>query len=298
MSERTKGYLITALGVLIITPDGLLTRLIVTDSWTLVFWRGVLSSIGMILLLLGIYRGQTWQTFRDIGRGGLLMAFFFGVGSIFFVFAITNTTVANTLILVSTSPIFAALIGWRVLNEPISGRTWAAIVAVLAGITIIGLGEGFSGGSMLGNLSALGAAIVMSITFSIARRYSDRNMVPATAIAGFMSALLVLPLAQPWSIPSDDVFALIVMGLIMLPVAFALMFIGPQYISAAEVTLMTLLETILGPLWVWLALGEEPGRYTLIGGTIVIIALAINAILPMFQRSGKGARLQSGKEAA
>ena len=293
MSDRAKGLLITGLGVLIITPDGLLTRLIVTDSWTLTFWRGVLSSIGVCFFLLCIYRTQTWTKIRAIGLPGLCIALTLSTGSVCFVYSITHTTVANTLFIVNTSPIFAALIAWLWLKEPVPLRTWMVIFVVLVGIGIIALGNGITnslsdgvdngvdGSSPLGNVMALATALIMATSFSIARRYSEINMVPATALAGFLSALLVWPLAQPTALASSELPVLLGMGLLMLPLAFALMYIGPQYIPAAEVSLMMLLEAILGPLWVWLALGEDPGAYTLVGGVIVVGALAINAAWSM-----------------
>lgn len=280
MSERTKGLLFSGAGVLVITPDGLLTRLVETDSWTLIFWRGLLSTIGICLILLFTYRGNVWQTVRAIGMGGFFIALTMSLGSVCFVYSITHTTVANTLFIVSTSPVFAALIGWSILKEPIRLRTWLVIAVVLSGIGIIALGSGSSSGSVVGNFAALATAILAATSFSITRNFKERSMIPATALAGIFSALWVIPLAQPASLTQSEVPVILVMGLVMLPLAFVLMYIGPRYLPAAEVSLMMLLEAILGPLWVWLAVGEDPGVYTLIGGAIVLMALAANALLP------------------
>ena len=284
MTDRAKGLLFSAMGVLIITPDGLLTRLVETDSWTLIFWRGLLSSIGICLILLLVYRGDIWQKIRAIGLGGLYVAFTMSLGSIFFIFSITHTSVANTLFIVSTSPVFAALIGWIVLKEALPLRTWLVIAVVLCGIGIIALGNGVNRGSMLGNLAALCTAILAAVSLSMIRNFRERSMVPAAALAGVLSALWVIPLAQPTSVTPNETPLIIVMGLLMLPLAFAFMYIGPRYLPAAEVSLMVLLEAILGPLWVWLVVGEDPGGYTLVGGTIVLVALAVNALLPRQRR--------------
>lgn len=279
-SDRAKGLLFSAAGVLVITPDGLLTRLVETDSWTLTFWRGLLSSIGICLILLFMYRGEAWRMGRAIGVGGLFVALTMSLGSISFVYSITHTTVANTLFIVSTSPVFAALIGWLFLKETLALRMWLVIAVVLGGITIIALGNGIDSGLMLGNLAALVTAVLMASSFSIVRNFKERNMVPATALAGLISALLVIPLARPTSLTPAETPVIIIMGLVMLPLAFTLMYVGPRYLPAAEVSLMGLLEAVLGPLWVWLAVGEDPGSYTLIGGAIVLAALAVNALLP------------------
>ena len=196
LSDRAKGLLFSGLGVLVITPDGLLTRLIEMDSWTLIFWRGLLSGIGMCIMLFLIYRKETWNAIRAIGVPGLFVALTFGLGSITFVYSITHTTVANTLFIVNTAPVFAALIGWLILKEPVPLRTWLVIFVVLVGIAIIALGNGIDGGSMIGNITALATAILMASSFSIARSYSEYNMAPATALAG-----LVRCSSCPWLNP-------------------------------------------------------------------------------------------------
>lgn len=280
MSDRAKGLLFSATGVLVITPDGLLTRLVETDPWTLIFWRGLLSGLGICLILLFLHRGIAWQKIRTVGVGGLLVALTMSLGSITFVYSLTHTTVANSLFIVSTSPIFAALIGWIFLKEALSPRTWLVIAVVLSGIGIIAVGNGIDGGSMPGNLAALVTAVLAAGSFSIIRNFKERSMIPAAALAGFLSALWVIPLARPTSLTPAETPIIIIMGLVMLPLAFALMYIGPRYLPVAEVSLMVLLEAILGPLWVWLVVGEDPGGYTLVGGTIVLVALAVNALLP------------------
>lgn len=282
LSKHAKGLLITATGVLVITPDGLLIRLIQTDAWTLLFWRGLLSSVGMSLMLLLIFRRRAWTTFRGIGRPGLLIAALFGVGTVAFILSITHTTVANTLFIISTSPLFAAFIAWRLMREPVPPRTWLAILAALAGIAVIVSG-GLDRGSIIGNVAALWAALSLAVSFSLIRRHQDRNMVPAMALSGLVTALIAWPLAQPAAVAESNLAFLLIMGLLMLPLSFGLLFIGPRYIPAPEVSLMLLLEAILGPVWVWLVVGENPGLRTVLGGVIVITTLAANSALALMQ---------------
>lgn len=265
--------------MLIISPDGLTTRLVTVDSWTMTFWRGLFTGIGMILLLSGFYRAKTLAKFRAIGWPGLLLATMAGVGSAFFIYSITHTTVANTLLIVNTSPVFAALIARWLLKEVVTLRTWIVIIIVLVGVVIIAGADRTAGGSLAGNVAALWVAISMAGTFSLTRHFRDRDMVPGVALGGFVSATVTFPFAQPGLISSGDLLILAGVGLVMLPLSFALMFIGPRYVPAPEVSLMMLLEAILGPLWVWLVLAEKPGPYTLIGGTIIILTLAGNAII-------------------
>ena len=286
LSSHAKGMMITAAGVLIITPDGLLTRLIQSDPWTLLFWRSLLSGVSMLLVLLILYRRQSWTRIRAIGVPGLIVAALFGVGGVTFILAITSTTVANTLFIASTTPLFAALIAWLLMGEVVPRRTWAAIALALIGIAIIA-SQGLAGGSLFGNIAAVLTAMTLAGSFSLIRYYKDRDLVPAMALSMLLAALIALPFAAPTTISASDAGWLAAMGLFMLPLSFGLMFIGPRYIPAAEVSLILLLEAILGPLWVWLAVGEEPGSRTLVGGAIVIVTLAANAAFGLrYGRSG------------
>ena len=280
LSKHTKGLLITGLGVLIMTPDGLLVRLVAADPWTLLFWRGLLAAVGLTLGLLLIYRRRTWHVFRQIGWAGIVTGIIFGAGTCAFILGMTHTTVANTLFIVSTSPLFAALIAWLVLREAVPTRTWGAIAVTVIGIAVIVSG-GLDIGSVLGNLAALAAALTLAVNFCTLRHYQDRNMVPAMAVGGLTAALIALPLAAPLSIGGDDLPVLAVMGLVMIPLSFGLLFVGPRYLPAPEVGLMLLLEAVLGPLWVWVVIGEDPGIAAIIGGAIVIGALAAHSTLAL-----------------
>ena len=278
LSSHAKGLLITGLGVLIITPDSLLIRLISVDPWTLLFWRGLLSAIGMNAALLVLYRGRAWSQVRQIGGAGAIVAGIFGIGTVTFIVSITHTTAANTLFIVSTSPLFAALAAWLLMREPVSRRTWIAIAFSITGIGVIASG-GMDEGTLTGNLSALATAVILGTSFALVRRHRARNMVPAMGLGGLVTAAIAFPLAQPLSVVATDVWLLMVMGLVMLPLSFSLMFIGPRYIPAPEVSLLLLLEAVLGPLWVWMALGEDPGARTLAGGFIVLATLAAHSLI-------------------
>lgn len=288
LSPYTKGLLITALGVMIITPDGVLTRLIAADTWTYAFLRGLLFGGSICLAMLFIHRRHTLAHFRKLGWAGLLVAAVFAVGSILFVYAFTRTAIANTLFIINTSPVFAAIIGWYFLKEPVPLRTRITIVVVLIGISIIAIASNSNqNGNLLGNLAALGAAISIATGFILARHFRDIDMVPAVGIGGLMMAVVLIPVAQPASLPADRWPYMLLVGLVILPLSFSLMYIGPRYLPAAEVSLFMLLEAIFGPLFVWLALGENPGAYTLFGGAIIIVALAANTIVPLFKPKQK-----------
>ena len=291
LSPYLKGILITALGVLIISPDGLLTRLILVDHWTLIFWRAVFLSFGMWMLANIVYPTNTWQKYRSLGYRGLAMAMLYSMGTISFIVAITHTSVANTLIILSTTPLSAALIGRVFLKEKISARTWSAIALVALGVYVMSTDTESAHASLFGDIAAVIGAFFLAAGFTIVRRFPDIAIFPAISASGIVTAMIILPLADPFSVSQSDLGYLIIMGIYVVPLGTALMFLGPKYIPAAEVGLMLLLESILGPIWVWLALGEQPGMRTFIGGAIILSTLALNTIWIM--RLSKQKKLQT-----
>ena len=292
-SQHARGLIITALGVLIISPDGLLTRLIQVDHWTLIFWRALFLSFGMWLIVNLIYPNRAWHKYKSMGREGAIMVFIYAMGTISFIVAITHTSVANTLIILSTTPMFAAIIGWIFLRESIPARTWIAILLVGIGIYVISSDSENQTTSLFGDLAAMAGSFFLATGFTVIRRFPKIPILPVISTSGLLTALIVLPLAQPFSVTQDDMGYLLIMGIYMLPVATALMYSGPKYIPAPEVGLMLLLESILGPVWVWLALGEQPGVRTFIGGAIILSTLAINTAWLL--KSSRAIKLAVGK---
>lgn len=275
MSPRAKGYLITILGVIAISPDGLLTRFIGADALTISFWRGLFFGLTSMTFLALRYRCKLTHLLASFQppEYGVMLAYCFG--NLFFIYSITHTSVANTLFMLSTTPIWAALIAWLFLKQAVPRRTWCAIAAVFGGIIVISLGSHAGAGSVTGDLLGLMAAATLATLFSLIRQMRDRDMLPALALGGILTALLTAPLANLHTTTIDMAY-LVIMGVIMLPVANALLFLGPRYLPAPEVGLVMLLETILGPIWVWLILSENPGVYSIVGGGIVLTTLAIN----------------------
>ncbi len=279
--QHLKGIIITALGVLIISPDGLLTRLIHTDHWTLIFWRAVLLAFGMWFITSVVHPNKTWYHYKNMGRLGLFMVVLYSFGTVSFVTAITHTSVANTLIILSTTPLFAALIGLVVLRETIELRTWCAIILVAVGVYVISSDSSNQTATLFGDIAAMLGAFFLAAGFTVVRVKPTISVFPVISTSGIVTALVILPLSQPLSVSQQDFGFLIIMGVYMLPLGTALMYIGPKYIPASEVGLMLLLESVLGPTWVWLALDEQPGLKTFIGGAIILSTLAINTLWVM-----------------
>ena len=290
LSTHAKGSVITAAGVLVITPDTLLIRLIATDPWTLLACRSLLMGLAMTAGLALYYRSGTLACFRSIGGRGVLLSLLFAVAGILFVLALAYTSVANTLIIMSSAPLFAAFMSWLFLKEPVPPRTWLAVIATMGGVAIVvggsvvggSVGGGNAGGGqLLGDLLAIAATAALAGCFTMIRSSREIDMIPAAALSGLIAGLAALPLASPFSLGTSDLGYLLLMGLLILPISFALTTIGPRYLPAPEVSLLMLLETFFGPLWVWLALREQPSAQALIGGAVIVTVLVVHSAVAL-----------------
>ncbi len=277
LPDHAKGMLITVAGVLAVTPDSLLIRLISADLLTLMFWRGLLVCLTLSAGLAIVHKAKILAKFGAIGWAGLIFAGLFSLNSFSFVVAVNTTTVANTLVLISAAPFFAALIAKLFLGETVRAQTWLAILAAIAGILVIVSGS-LGGGALLGDLAALFTALGLAIQFNLLRRFRDVNMVPGIAVGSLITALVSLLFAGTLSIGPMDTLWLGLLGMLVMPVATVLIVTGPRYLPAPEVGLILLLETVVGPFWVWLVLDEVPSQRAVLGGAIVIAALAGHAL--------------------
>lgn len=279
LSTHAKGLVITGIGVLVLSPESLLIRKVGVSQWTVLLWRGAFMAAGVTFIFwLGWARGHLVERFSAIGGAGLLAAALFACDNTLFVTALKNTSVANTLIMISTAPIWGALLSWGLLHEQIPIRTWLAIAAVVTGVIVIVSGSG-GHNRLLGDLAALGAAIAIASTLVLIRRARTVNMMPAMAVGALLVVAMVAPMSRPTSPHGADVALLILVGLVVAPVAFALISLGPRYLPVPEVTLLMLFETVLGPFWVWLALGDSPGVRTYLGGALVVATIAMHSAL-------------------
>lgn len=277
MSRTQFGLMITVIGVLVLSFEGVLIRWIEVDSWTLLFLRGVLAAPGLFVFFLVVERRGWWHQIRSMGLAGLLAAVLFAIDNVGFIYSITHTSVANTFLLISLSPLFAGLLTRVVLRERVPRRTWLAIAGGAVATSIIMLGSVVEG-DLPGTLAGLVAAAALGGTLVVLRARPHLNMVPAVALGSGLAALVGLPAAVPSSADAQDWVNLIALGLILVPVAFGLIAMGPRYIPAAEVALLLLLETVLGALLVWMVIGEIPTIATVVGGLILVVVLAAHSV--------------------
>jgi drug/metabolite transporter (DMT)-like permease len=280
--SSAKGILITGTGAVVLSFEGVIVQALDAGPLTILLWRGPLMAAGFVgIFWLGWARGGgLWRGLRAVGSAGLLAAALFACDNVLFIVALTRTSVANTLLILSAAPVFSALLGRAVLGDPVGGRTWAMIAAVLAGVAVIFSGS-LGGGALLGDLAALGAALSIAGTLVLIRRARGVVMLPSMALGALAAAVVVAPFADPRLGGASDVLLIVLLGLVVVPVAFGCIAIGPRYLPAHEVSLLMLLETVLGPVWVWAALGSAPAASTVAGGAVVVFALVTNSVLAL-----------------
>ena len=281
MTMHTKGLLITIAGILVISPDSLLIRLIGMDIWSTSAWRGGLQAIGLGAILLVVYRERLPTVFLSIGWTGVLIAMITAVTNCAFVAGVKFTSVANALIFLASTPFHAAVMSRIFLGEQIALRTWIAICIGLGGIAII-VWDGIGGGSTFGDAMALLGAVLLAAQLTMMRGRREINMIPAVALGGVIYAVIAVAVGGVPDIPAGmQTVWVLVMGFAVTAPATALLALGPRYISAPEVGLIVLLETVLGPLWVWLVIHEVPSAWALVGGTVVVTTLLVHSLLSL-----------------
>ena len=267
--DYRRGLLLTVSGTVLVSFEALFLRLVNADIWAVIWWRGLL--LGITTLAVLITTGRSLQI-RTLGVPGLAAIIAFAATIFFFVAAINATTVANTLVIASAAPLFAAVQSWMFLQERTGRPTWAAVVIVFAGIAII-----FSGSVrtsfLLGDLFALAYAACLAAYYVALRRCPDDHLLSIVACGGLLSALLAWPLAAPASIAESDFWFLLALGVVVVPASTMLLSLGTRYIPAPHVTLIMMLEMILGPLWVWFALSEIPDDTTVFGGVLILMTV-------------------------
>lgn len=285
-SRRATGVvLVLAAGVLLSLSGVTMRHMEAAGGWQIIFYRSLTFSLVVFLWLAFSYRTHVVRAFVRVGRAGLIAGVSLGLGSVCYVFALLLTTVANALFIISAAPFMAAVLGWIVLRERVRPMTWATMAVALAGIAIMVFG-GIRGGRLLGNLVALGTPVTFAIMLVALRRASDRDMIPAICLAGVVGAVLGLAMSDTLAIPRHDLALCIFLGVVQYGGGFVLLTLGARYLPAAEVALLSLVETVLAPLWVWIGVGEVPALLTLAGGAIVLAAVVVQTATGMRSTAG------------
>ena len=279
-TDQQKGSLMAFVAVMFITPDSLFIRLSNVDTWGLVFYRGIIPFFTVFLAMLLIYKLSFFKILFTSGYHGLIYIGTFSLTNITFVVSIQNTNVANTLVMIATAPMISAILCAIFLKEPPDKKTWISIIITFLAIIYIffdSIKLGNFYGDILGFITALGLA-VGAVTVRSAK---SKNLVPAAVVGKLIVASFALFFIESFVLIDKDLYIIPLMCIMCVAIPFVLVTIAPRFIPAAEVNLFFLLETIIGPIWVWLIIKEQPSIETLYGGAIIIITIAIHSFLKL-----------------
>ena len=280
LNDQQKGSLMAFVAVMFITPDSLFIRLSNVETWSLVFYRGIIPFVTVLLGMLIIYKSSFFRMLVNSGYHGIIYIFTFSITNIAFVVSIQNTNVANTLVMIAMAPMISAILGAIFLKEIPDSKTWIAIgVTFVAAVYIFydSLQIGNIFGDILGLLCALGLA-VGAVTIRSAKK---KNLVPAAVVGKLLVAIFAIFFIETYVLTNQDLIIIPLMCIMCVAIPFVLVTIAPRFIPAEEVNLFFLLETILGPIWVWLIIKEQPSIETIQGGLVIITTIAIHSFLKL-----------------
>ena len=280
LTDQQKGSLLAFTAVVFITPDSLFIRLSHIETWGLLFYRGAIPFIAVFIALLMVYKANFFKLLFSMGRPGIFYAVTFSITNITFLISIQNTNVANTLIMIAMAPMLSAVLGAIFLKENPDKKTWIAIlITFLAAIYIFY--DSIQLGNILGDIFGFVTALGLAIGAVVVRSAKEKNLVPAAMMGKLLVAVFALFFVKDFELIHTDIFIVPLMCILCVAIPFVLVTIAPRFITAAEVNLFFLLETIFGPIWVWLVIKEQPSLETIIGGIIIILTLAIHSSLAL-----------------
>ena len=280
LTNQQKGSLLAFVAVIFITPDSLFIRLSNIDTWGLVFYRGIIPFITVFFGMLLIYKLNFFKILFTSGFHGIIYIITFSVTNVTFVVSIQNTNVANTLVMIATAPMLSAILGTFFLKELPDRKTWISIIITFIAVVYIfydSIKLGNFYGDILGFITAIGLA-VGAITIRSAKL---KNLVPAAVVGKLFVATFALLFIESFVLVEKDLIIVPLMCVLCVAIPFVLVTIAPRFIPAAEVNLFFLLETIIGPIWVWLIIKEQPSIETLQGGAVIVATIATHSFLKL-----------------
>ena len=274
MTDQRRGRLFVALAAVAWSTAGLLQRELSIDIGSQLAGRALFAFLGVLVYVAVTERRGTARAFRAIGSGGALIVALLAISSASFFIALNYAPVASVLFMQALAPILAAALG-TALGDPVRRRTWIAMAVAVAGVAVMVGGPGSP------SATGLALSFLMTLSFAAAlvatRHHREVSMAPATCLSQLLVLVCAAPFASPSTIGARDLVLLATLGVAQIGLGFVLLTIGARLIAAGEVALITLLEIVLGPLWVWLALSEQPSTATLIGGAVVLGAVLLES---------------------
>ena len=280
LSDQKKGSLLAFVAVMFITPDSLLIRLSNIETWGMLFYRGAIPFLIVLIGLLLFYKQNFINAFLKVGTIGIFYAISFSICNITFIVSIQNTNVANTLIMIALAPMLSAILGAIFLKEMPSKGTWIAIfITFLAALFIFY--DSLQVGNLFGNIMGFVTAAGLAVNAVLIRYAKDRDLLPSAVMGKLGVAVFAFLFVENFNLIGTDQIYIPIMCIICVALPFVLVTIAPRFIPAEEVNLFFLLETIIGPIWVWLVVKEQPTLETIIGGAVIIITLGIHSFIKL-----------------
>ena len=262
-----------------LSTAGIALRLVEqADGWQILFYRSFALSVTILLILVFQKRSRFFDEFRGLGWNDCLLAVFLGTGFVAYVFALLYNTVANALFIFSCAPFVAGFLGWILLGERVATRTWFAIGVAMAGLAVM-VGSELAVSHYLGTLLALWIPIAYAASIIAVRSSKRDNMLVALCLAGLVAGGLSAIFVTDYALTSRDLIISLYLGVFQVGAGFTLVVLGARYVPAAQVGLLALVEPVLAPIWVWMGVGEVPSLATIVGGTIIFLAITTDGIL-------------------
>ena len=280
LSNQKKGSLLAFVAVMFITPDTLLIRLSNIDTWGMLFYRGTIPFFVVLSALLIFYKKNFLKALINVGYVGIFYIISFSICNITFIISIQNTNVANTLIMIALAPMLSAILGAIFLKEMPDKKTWLAILITLLAVLYI-FYDSIQIGNFFGNIMGLVTASGLAVNAVLIRSAKERDLLPSAVIGKLCVAIFAIFFVDSFELNGKDIIYVPLMCIVCVAIPFVLVTIAPRFIPAEEVNLFFLLETILGPIWVWLVIKEQPSLETIIGGSIILATIGIHSFIKL-----------------
>ena len=280
LSSQQKGSLLAFIAVMLITPDSILIRLSTIETWGMLFYRGAIPFVVVLVGLIFFYKNNLFKALINIGYPGIFYIISFSICNITFIISIQNTNVANTLVMIAMAPMLSAILGSIFLKEVPDRKTWVAIIITLIAVTYI-FHDSIEMGNFYGDLFGIITAFGLACNAVIARFAKSRDLVPSAVIGKLCVAVFAFFFVDTFALVDNDLIFVPLMCVMCVAIPFVLVTIAPRFIPAEEVNLFFLLETIIGPFWVWLVINEQPSIETIQGGVVIILTIAIHSFLKL-----------------
>jgi drug/metabolite transporter (DMT)-like permease len=280
LSSQHKGSLLAFIAVMLITPDSILIRLSNIETWGMLFYRGAIPFVVVLVGLIFFYKNNLFKALINIGYPGIFYVISFSICNITFIISIQNTNVANTLVMIAMAPMLSAILGSIFLKEVPDRKTWIAIIITLISVTYI-FHDSIEMGNFYGDLFGIITAFGLACNAVIARYAKNRDLVPSAVIGKLCVAVFAFFFVDTFALVDTDLIFVPLMCVMCVAIPFVLVTIEPRFIPAEEVNLFFLLETIIGPFWVWLVINEQPSIETIQGGVVIILTIAIHSFLKL-----------------